>query len=430
MFRNVSLDCVYLNYLQNKVNNPEEKEEATKSKSKKGARSRRQSLKPPSGSQERRNSAPKLEIPKTPKTRRNRSRSPNAAVQQSKKTSKDDLDFQNSIPKPRGRRGSLPSGHLFPQVVSNASSFSSLLGEIQENETSDKEDKPATPSPALSQNSVNKESEEDEETKYTNNLKEKEEVTKSNSKRRAKTPRQSPKHTLETQKSAPKLEIPKPRRNSNPKVVVEQAKVTSKDDLDFQNSIPRQRGRRGSLPSDHLFPQVFSSALTLGGIQEDEKSDEETKPTTLSLVHSQSSVKEESEEEEEIKNTGDADEKESKQKEDISTKVKDEDLLLTLLKKNVRDSEYTPEQKALYDAHDTLWDEYQRRKAQRKRLGRLLRLKAKQLRSILGTIKGQKKESDLALKARSNELQERKRKERKKKRRFSSYGAVSDQNAI
>ena len=109
---------------------------------------------------------------------------------------------------------------------------------------------------------------------------------------------------------------------------------------------------------------------------------------------------------------------------------KEEELLLTLIKKNVKESEFTPEQKALYDAHDTLWDEFQRRKAQRQKIGGLLRRKAKELRGVLAKVKNKSGESDLALKARSNDLQRQKRDIRKEKRRFSSYGQVNDKNKI
>ena len=253
----------------------------------------------------------------------------------------------------------------------------------------------------------------------------KEEVTKSKSKKGQKSRGQSSKSTTGTDKRR-NSEIPSSRRNSAPKVVEQQPPKASKDESDFQ----KQRDRRGSLQTGHLSPRAFSNTLSLGGIQEDEHSDEEVKPATPSTHSSETTVKVESKDDEEAKNTNDTDEVVCKHKKDTTSNVQDEELLLTLMKKNVKDSEYTPEQKALYDAHDTLWEEYQRRKAQRKKVGMLLRLKAKQLRGILGTLRGRKKESDLALKARSSDLQQRKSKQIKRNRRFNAYATVTDQNVI
>ena len=99
------------------------------------------------------------------------------------------------------------------------------------------------------------------------------------------------------------------------------------------------------------------------------------------------------------------------------------------MKKNVKESEFTPEEKALYDARDILWEEYERRKAQRKKIGALLRKRAKQLKGLLGAVR-RKGESDLALKARANTLQKEKKDARRKKKRYKSYAAVNDVNAI
>ena len=99
------------------------------------------------------------------------------------------------------------------------------------------------------------------------------------------------------------------------------------------------------------------------------------------------------------------------------------------MKKNVKESEFTPEEKALYDARDVLWDEYQRRKAQRKKIGALLRKRAKQLKGLLGAVR-RKGESDLALKARANDLQKEKKDARRKQKRYKTYAAVNDVNAI
>ena len=101
-----------------------------------------------------------------------------------------------------------------------------------------------------------------------------------------------------------------------------------------------------------------------------------------------------------------------------------------LMKKNVKESEFTPEQKALYDAHDTLLDEFKRRKAQRQKIGALIRKKAWSLRGLLANAKCKSGESDLTLKARSMDLQKHKKQAKKEKRRLSSYGQVTDTNRI
>lgn len=223
-----------------------------------------------------------------------------------------------------------------------------------------------------------------------------------------------------------------PRRNSAPKVYIPKVSTKkSKDDTEFHNlGKAKARGRRGSLqPGDLSVSKLrIGNTLNLGGIQEDQNSDDDS--LTPSPSPSQSSVKEDANEEEEIKNIGDTNEKENKQ--NTNPNGKDEELLLTLMKKNVKESEFTPEQKALYDAHDALMSEFIRRKTQRQKIGGLLIKRAKQLKGLLANIRegkgGSRGESDLALKARSNDLQRRKSKN--KNRRFSSYATVYDNDKV
>ena len=104
--------------------------------------------------------------------------------------------------------------------------------------------------------------------------------------------------------------------------------------------------------------------------------------------------------EESSKNASDTPDQARKNKE--APKEPEEVLLISLIKKNVKESELSPEEKALFDARDVLWEEYERRKAQRKKIGALLRKRAKQLKGLLCAVR-RKGESDLALKARSND---------------------------
>ena len=110
----------------------------------------------------------------------------------------------------------------------------------------------------------------------------------------------------------------------------------------------------------------------------------------------------------------------------------DDMLLLKLMQKNVKDGAFTPEQKALYEAHDVLIQEYKRRRDQRKRVGDIFKKNTRTLKSILQQAMvcrkmGQFGESDLALKARGNALQERRK---EKKRKFTTFAVVADSNQI
>ena len=236
------------------------------------------------------------------------------------------------------------------------------------------------------------------------------------------------------------------RRNSAPKVVVRRS---STDDLDAGSIPPKARGRRGSLQPGHLSPFPSPGGLlSLGGIQEDKQWDSNDSinsntsaarsrrsslmPSTPPKQNSEEKNADETSEKVEPSSpqNGDGNKNDGIPNEKSNNGKKEEELLLTLIKKNVKESEFTPEQKALYDAHDILWDEFQRRKAQRQKIGGLLRRKAKELRGVLAKVKNKSGESDLALKARSNDLQRQKKNIRKEKRRFSSYGQVSDTNKI
>jgi hypothetical protein len=224
-----------------------------------------------------------------------------------------------------------------------------------------------------------------------------------------------------------------PRRNSAPKVVVTDITPASKDDADVRNAKPKRRGRRGSLTSGQLSPRDFDRALNLGGIREDQATDSGGSTSlTPSPTPRKGSIKEENNENGELKTCVDAEDATDKPIENLPPDIKEEELLLTLMKKNVKEGEYTPQQRVLYDARDTLWEEYQRRKKNRQRIGHLLRKKAKQLRGILGTIRGKGAlPSDLALKARANDLQAKKKEARRnQKRRRFEYSGVNDANKI
>ena len=101
------------------------------------------------------------------------------------------------------------------------------------------------------------------------------------------------------------------------------------------------------------------------------------------------------------------------------------------MQQNQKVGEFTPEQKKLYDSYDVLMAEFNRRKEQRKKVGCMLKKNSRNLKGLLQAAIGLNKigrgqESDLALKARGNDLQNRRRKNKK----FSAYGDVDDQNKI
>ena len=216
-----------------------------------------------------------------------------------------------------------------------------------------------------------------------------------------------------------------PRRNSAPRVVVSNMS-NSTIDKDHLNVKPIRRGRRASLQPGSLSPREFGKTLNLGGINENEQSDDSgCGNLTPSPTPSRSSLLDIDEDNsKQVSNT-----MENNNETTENPKEKEEDLLISLMKKNVKESEFTPEEKALYDARDVLWDEYQRRKAQRKKIGALLRKRAKQLKGLLGAVR-RKGESDLALKARANDLQKEKKDARRKQKRYKTYAAVNDINAI
>ena len=108
---------------------------------------------------------------------------------------------------------------------------------------------------------------------------------------------------------------------------------------------------------------------------------------------------------------------------------KGDNLLLNLMEKNVKEGEFTPEQKTLYEAHDVLMAEYRRRKDQRHKVGGLFAKNKRNLKSILqNAISRGHVESDLQLKARSQDLQKRRRD--KKKKKFMSFSAIVDADKI
>lgn len=229
-----------------------------------------------------------------------------------------------------------------------------------------------------------------------------------------------------------------PRRNSSPKVVVSDTS-NSKEGVDHQKVKPTRRGRRGSLqPGDNykpgrrgsLSPREFGKTLNLGEIHENEQSDDSgCGNLTRSPTPSCSSLRDDNTDEEISKNCPDTIEQGNETNANANEKEKEEDLLISLMKKNVKESEFTPEEKALYDARDVLWEEYQRRKKQRQKIGALLRKRAKQLKGLLGAIRS-KGESDLCLKARANNLQKEKKEARRNKKKYKAYAAVNDANAI
>ena len=108
---------------------------------------------------------------------------------------------------------------------------------------------------------------------------------------------------------------------------------------------------------------------------------------------------------------------------------KGDNLLLNLMEKNVKEGEFTTEQKTLYDAYDVLMAEYRRRKDQRHKVGGVFARNKRNLRSILqSAIAKGHVESDLQLKARSKDLQ--RLRQEKKKKKFSTFAAVVDADRI
>ena len=109
---------------------------------------------------------------------------------------------------------------------------------------------------------------------------------------------------------------------------------------------------------------------------------------------------------------------------------KGDHLLLNLMQKNQKEGEFTPEQKTLYDAFDVLMAEYKRRKDQRQKVGGLFRRNKGSLKKILqNAVSKCHAESDLQLKMRSKDLQNRRR-EINKKKKLTSFAAIADANRI
>ena len=109
---------------------------------------------------------------------------------------------------------------------------------------------------------------------------------------------------------------------------------------------------------------------------------------------------------------------------------KGDHLLLNLMQKNQKEGEFTPEQKTLYDAFDILMAEYKRRKDQRHRVGGLFKRNRGSLKKILqNAVSKCHAESDLQLKMRSKDLQNRRR-EINKKKKLTSFAAIADANRI
>ena len=110
---------------------------------------------------------------------------------------------------------------------------------------------------------------------------------------------------------------------------------------------------------------------------------------------------------------------------------KNDSRMVKLMQQNQKVGEFTPEQKKLYDSYDVLMAEFNRRKEQRKKVGSMFKKNSRNLKGLLQAAMGLNKiargqESDLALKARGNDLQNRRRKNKK----FLAYGDVDDQNKI
>ena len=110
---------------------------------------------------------------------------------------------------------------------------------------------------------------------------------------------------------------------------------------------------------------------------------------------------------------------------------KNELRMVKLMQQNQKVGEFTPEQKKLYDSYDVLMAEFNRRKEQRQKVGSMFKRNSRNLKGLLQAAMGLNKigrcqESDLALKTRGNDLQNRRRKNKK----FLAYGDVDDQNKI
>ena len=105
-----------------------------------------------------------------------------------------------------------------------------------------------------------------------------------------------------------------------------------------------------------------------------------------------------------------------------------DELLLRLMQKNIKEGEFTPEQKSLHEAYDVLMAEYQRRKDQRQKVGVLFRKNKRNLRDTLKNAMAMRGKSDLALKAKSHDLQ--RQKIENKKKRITSFAAIVDADKI
>ena len=105
-----------------------------------------------------------------------------------------------------------------------------------------------------------------------------------------------------------------------------------------------------------------------------------------------------------------------------------DELLLRLMQKNTKEGEFTAEQKSLHESYDVLMAEYQRRKDQRQKVGGIFRNNKRNLRDILKDAMSKRGVSDLALKARSQDLQ--RLKIENKKKRITSFATIVDADKI
>lgn len=202
------------------------------------------------------------------------------------------------------------------------------------------------------------------------------------------------------------------RRNSSPKMT---KSSSFRDGAELDDIRPKTRIRRGSdQPGGRISPRPQSnkkaSKTNLVEVPEEENLGSDRSITRQMKVNKDDKHTEENKEQEEDSNINDNDNETPQTKE---KQVNDKELLVQLMKKNIKLTESSAsDETALYEAYDLLMEEYQRRRAQRRKVGGLLKRKVNQIKNLLG--EARRPQSDLELKARSQDLQKSKSRGRRR----------------
>ena len=207
------------------------------------------------------------------------------------------------------------------------------------------------------------------------------------------------------------------RQHSSPNLT----RAATKDDSQLDAVRPTTKVRRGSVdPGGRISPRP--------------PVDKAAGKTSLTEIHENVNVGNERSPKREIKHTNDdkprQENREGEEKDSningndnkipkaTDTQVNEKELMLNLIKKNIAKSQGTAsDENALYVAYDLLMEEYRSRKSRRIKMGGLFRKKAKKIRSLL--IQARRFESDLQLKARSQDLQTSKSKSKGRRYRVN-----------